>query len=165
MGGIQAILTALAVGAANDGRTDFGVRELDRVTVAPVQQGVNGEVTYRPLQRGSSTNLRALAALASRWGRVTSTWRSPDRNRRVGGVSNSYHLSGRAIDIARRPHVSHAQIAQDLRRNGYHLIESFDEGDHSHFAFGSGAPFRTAIQAVREPSSGGTAWRIVSAPR
>jgi hypothetical protein len=52
-------------------------------------------------------------------------------------MPNSYHLQGRAIDIARRPGVSHAQIAAVLRAAGYNLIESLDEGDHSHFAFGS----------------------------
>jgi hypothetical protein len=29
-------------------------------------------------------------------------------------------------------------IAAELRRNGFHLLESLDEGDHSHFAFGDG---------------------------
>jgi hypothetical protein len=50
-------------------------------------------------------------------------------------VSNSYHLAGRAIDVARRPGVSHFQVAAVLRKAGYELIESIDEGDHSHFAF------------------------------
>lgn len=30
--------------------------------------------------------------------RISSTFRSPARNRAVGGVANSYHLSGRARD-------------------------------------------------------------------
>ena len=34
--------------------------------------------------------------------------------------------------------MSHANLAAALRRSGYHLIESLDEGDHSHFAFGNG---------------------------
>jgi hypothetical protein len=66
---------------------------------------------------------------------VTSTLRTPAHNRRVGGVPNSFHLRGRAIDIARRPGVTHAQIAAAFRNAGYRLIESLDEGDHSHFAF------------------------------
>lgn len=76
--------------------------------------------------------------MGASWGRVTSTYRSPEHNRRVGGVRNSFHLSGRAIDIARKPGVSHAQIAAAFRNAGYYLIESLDEGDHSHFAFGFG---------------------------
>ena len=67
---------------------------------------------------------------------MTSTIRSVAHNRAVGGVRNSWHLSGRAIDIARRPGVTHAQIAAAFRNAGYYLIESLDEGDHSHFAFG-----------------------------
>lgn len=77
------------------------------------------------------------ARLAAVFGTVTSVHRTVERNRLVGGVPNSYHLSGRAIDIARKPGVSHAQIAATLRVAGYNLIESLDEGDHSHFAFGS----------------------------
>ena len=82
-------------------------------------------------------------AIGRQWGRVTSTLRTPEHNRRVGGVRNSYHLRNRAIDIARNPGVSHRQIDQAYRRAGYILIESLDEGDHSHFAFADG-PMMTA---------------------
>ncbi len=64
--------------------------------------------------------------------------RSREHNRRVGGVPNSWHLFGRAMDIARRPGVRHAEVAAELRRQGFHLLESLDEGDHSHFAFADG---------------------------
>jgi hypothetical protein len=75
------------------------------------------------------------ARLAAVFGTVTSIHRTVERNRLVGGFPNSYHLTGRAIDVARRPGVTHDQIATALRRAGYNLIESLDEGDHSHFAF------------------------------
>ena len=77
------------------------------------------------------------ARLAAAYGVITSIYRSPAHNRAVGGVPNSYHLAGRAIDIARRPGVTHRQIAAALEAAGYTLIESLDEGDHSHFAFGA----------------------------
>ena len=93
---------------------------------ALARQGDNA----RPLD--TSTAVR----LAAAYGVITSTWRSVAHNRAVGGVPNSYHLSGRAIDIARKPGVSHRQIEAALRTAGYSLIESLDEGDHSHFAFG-----------------------------
>jgi len=41
----------------------------------------------------------------------------------VGGVPNGYHLT-------------RWEIAAALRQAGFYLIESLDEGDHSHFAFG-----------------------------
>jgi Peptidase M15 len=75
--------------------------------------------------------------LANSFGVVTSTYRSISHNRAVGGVPNSYHLQGRAIDIARRSGVTHKQIAAALLSAGYLLVESLDEGDHSHFAFGT----------------------------
>jgi hypothetical protein len=74
--------------------------------------------------------------ISTAFGVITSTWRSVAHNRAVGGVPNSYHLQGRAIDIARKPGVTHRQIDAALRAAGYNLIESLDEGDHSHFAFG-----------------------------
>ena len=83
--------------------------------------------------------------IGAHWGRVTSTYRSPAHNRRVGGVANSYHLSNRAIDIARRPGVSHSQIAAAYRNAGYSLAESLDEGDHSHFAF---APATASVASL-----------------
>jgi hypothetical protein len=76
------------------------------------------------------------AKLAGVFGTITSTFRTVAHNREVGGVPNSYHLLGRAIDVVRRPGVTHRQIDAALRSAGYSLIESLDEGDHSHFAFG-----------------------------
>lgn len=94
------------------------------------------------------------ARLAAVFGTVTSIHRTPERNRLVGGVPNSYHLSGRAIDIARKPGVTHAQIAATLRSAGYNLVESLDEGDHSHFAFSSAtaSPSVAPILAIQAPA-------------
>lgn len=90
-------------------------------------------------QAGSATHSAespSAIRIAAAFGAITSTWRSVEHNRLVGGVPNSYHLQGRAIDIARRAGVTHRQIDAALRTAGYNLIESLDEGDHSHFAFG-----------------------------
>ena len=84
---------------------------------------------------GKPPSIGSAAALGSQWGVVTSIQRTRERNRLVGGVPNSFHLSGRAIDIARRAGVRHAEVEAGLRRAGFVLLESLDEGDHSHFAF------------------------------
>jgi hypothetical protein len=97
----------------------------------------------------SSFTLNAAAALGSHWGTVTSTTRTREHNRLVGGVPNSFHLLGRAIDIARRPGVSHAEIAASFRNAGFVLVESLDEGDHSHFAFAFGGTGLAAANALR----------------
>lgn len=47
-------------------------------------------------------SLRALNELRARLGRpvrVTSAYRSPEWNKKVGGSKNSYHLQGRAFDL------------------------------------------------------------------
>ena len=160
-------------------QTDFGVRTVSgergvvsvRTHQKVSQQQFTGQTavarepagssaTYTPLGRGRG-DLRAAASIGASWGRVTSTYRSPQHNRRVGGVRNSWHMHGRAIDIARKPGVSHSQIAAAFRNAGYRLIESLDEGDHSHFAFafGGSGPSRTASM----PSKGElTQWGVVT---
>jgi hypothetical protein len=145
--------------------TDFGVRAVSG-EAALVAEPVGAATRAVTSAVSGRINLSAAASLGSQWGRVTSTWRSRERNRRVGGVPNSFHLSGRAIDIARRPGVSHAQIAAAFRNAGYRLIESLDEGDHSHFAFGTGdGPVYRSLkpQAQPERRTASTQWRVVTA--
>lgn len=62
---------------------------------------------------------------------VTSTRRSPARNRAVGGVANSFHLSGRARDSLPPPGMSMERYAAELQRLNPHL-EVINEGDHVH---------------------------------
>lgn len=173
--GLELILAAAA--SAASGGTDFGIRQLaSEPVVSSSQSSVSVHPIFDALPRSGSrisanarpANIPAIVAIGSSWGRVTSTYRSPQHNRRVGGVRNSFHLSGRAVDIARRPGVRHADIAAAYRNAGYHLAESLDEGDHSHFAFGSG-PGRSATVFAAQASTGrsasGTQWKIVMAPR
>lgn len=161
--GIALILLASGtVSAAAE--TDFGIREVGKATRSteppPAGTWALEESPGRPVDMGS------IRQIGSRWGQVTSTYRSPAHNRRVGGVANSYHLRNRAIDIARRPGVSHSQIAAAYRAAGYSLAESLDEGDHSHFAFGTPGRQRRGPQAQMVAVKAGekTEWRIVFAP-
>jgi hypothetical protein len=163
--GVAALLTALGTGAfAQD--TDFGIRAVGNVGTAEPVPAIGPEParTFAPATR---IDMPSVARLGAQWGRVTSTYRSPAHNRRVGGVANSYHMRNRAIDIARRPGVSHWQIAAAYRNAGYHLVESLDEGDHSHFAFGApGEVRRRAPRAQMVVASVGekTEWRVVYMP-
>jgi hypothetical protein len=131
------LIGLVAMVAAADAPTDFGVRTLGRPPVAAVTEPQTAVLPAppRPAWTSGAFRISAAAQVGARFGRVTSTVRSPEHNRRVGGVPNSWHLLGRAMDIARARGVSHWQIAAALRQAGYTLIESLDEGDHSHFAF------------------------------
>lgn len=78
------------------------------------------------------------AALGQKYGiRPTSVQRTQADNERVGGVPNSYHLSGQAADWV-IPQPLKAQFIADAKSNGY---EAIDEGDHIHIepARGGGA--------------------------
>jgi hypothetical protein len=105
-------------------------------------------------------DLAPIKKIGAEFGTVTSTKRDPKHNRDVGGVPNSYHLSGHAIDIARHKGVSHAAIKAAYENAGYKLIESLDEGDHSHFAFASG-PSHNGEPQQRRPVQGG-AERVIA---
>ncbi len=89
----------------------------------------------RAIARGGDTSLDTAVSIGDRFGQITSTIRSAARNKKVGGAKNSHHLTGNAIDIARGKGVTHKQIESAYRRAGYDIVESLDEGDHSHFAF------------------------------
>jgi hypothetical protein len=167
--GIAFILLPFATAAAASD-TDWGIREVGKspASSSPASSEPEPAGTWA-LSTGSlgrSVNMGDIRQIGSNWGQVTSTYRSPAHNRRVGGVANSYHLSNRAIDIARRPGVSHRTIAAAYRNAGYSLAESLDEGDHSHFAFG--APKRRTVrpqaQMVSVKSGEKTEWRIIYAP-
>lgn len=123
--------------ASSASATDFGIRTVPSSSAIYSPEHVEaGSLSFpSPSAAISTFTLRQVTSIGSRFGRVTSTLRSKARNRAVGGVPNSWHLSGRAVDIARAPGVSHVQIADAYRSAGFHLIESLDEGDHSHFAF------------------------------
>ena len=168
--GTLLLLSAAPAWAASS-TTDFGVRAVAgeaALVASPVESATRAMTSaVTNAVTGGRINISAAASLGSHWGRVTSTYRSPEHNRRVGGVRNSYHMSGRAIDIARRPGVSHWQIAAAFRNAGYRLIESLDEGDHSHFAFGTGdAPvYRPLKRNLMQPEqrTASTQWRVVTA--
>jgi hypothetical protein len=181
-----ALLVSATDAWAASNSTDFGIRTVGVRTISgrattvvtnstskallassnlSPERSNNSLSTNLALPMRSGVDLRAVAGLGSQWGRVTSTIRSVAHNRAVGGVRNSWHLSGRAIDIARRPGVTHAQIAAAFRNAGYYLIESLDEGDHSHFAFGgSGVRYASQPRTTQQAStSASTQWKIVTA--
>ena len=154
------------VGGANrvDESMGFGKPEAAPAAKTEAKTVLNPGYLSVPGSGNSPINLSAIAGIGARWGRVTSTYRSPAHNRRVGGVANSYHLRSRAIDIARRPGVAHWQIAAAFRSAGYNLVESLDEGDHSHFAFGGPGEGRSRglrPQIVMAKAGEVTEWRIV----
>ena len=162
MGRIAFACLLLCAGSAAgaESSTDFGIRVFDGTSVTP-------EATPAVIRHeGSSArvDLTAIARIGGQWGRVTSTHRTPAHNRYVGGVANSYHLSGQAIDIARRPGVSHWQIVAAYRDAGYAMIEALDEGDHTHLAFGTPHLRGPRPQMVLKDEGGQTRWRIIYAP-
>jgi hypothetical protein len=69
--------------------------------------------------------------IGSLGGRVTSATRSPAHNAEVGGVPNSYHLTGQARDVVPPQGVALAAFADNLKRSlpGYDVL---NEGDHVH---------------------------------
>jgi hypothetical protein len=160
------LLVVCASDAVAASGTDFGVRLVPSESRGGAVVPVRVEAATSG-QSGGAPSLRSAVAITARMGRVTSTYRSPARNRYVGGVRNSYHLSGRAIDVVPRSGVRHRDIEAALLNAGYRLQESLDEGDHSHFAFDlAGVAARRSATSARVPAppAGGTHWKVVYAP-
>lgn len=126
----------------------------DAPIVAPAPQAAPRPVV-RPQQRRAAApytgnaeqDIRSLAPAA----RVTSTLRSPEDNRRVGGAANSYHLRGQAMDLVPGQGETMAQLESRLRASGKPFSELLNEGDHVHVAW-DGAPVGGA------QSQGGGDW-------
>lgn len=160
------LLVACASDAVAASGTDFGVRLVPSESRGGAAVPVQIESATAG-QSGGVPSLQSAVAITARMGRVTSTYRSPARNRYVGGVRNSYHLSGRAIDVVPRSGVRHRDIETALLNAGYRLQESLDEGDHSHFAFdlaGDSAGRLATSARVPAPPAAGTRWKVVYAP-
>lgn len=60
---------------------------------------------------------------------VTSWWRSPAHNAKVGGQPSSKHLLGLAVDLVLDPGVDRVQLITTARAWGLAVL---DEGDHLH---------------------------------
>jgi hypothetical protein len=108
---------------------------------------------------------------------TTSLYRDPAKNRDVGGVTNSQHMSGTAGDFVVPQSAKPAFIAQ-ARALGF---EAIDEGDHIHVELppgaqmgagggmpgsgGGGGPAASGAPVAPPAQAGGPAWvRPVAAP-
>lgn len=107
--------------------------------------GTPTQVTFDPTTRqyipatvGGSPMGDPFGFLAQAGATVTSGLRTPERNAKVGGVPNSYHLSGQARDILPPTDPQQAAfIQQQAAANG---LEVIDEGDHWHLEPRPGTP-------------------------
>ena len=84
---------------------------------------------------------------------ITSGTRTPERNAEVGGVPNSYHLRGQALDIKPPEGVSLQQFRQTLEARGVPVSELIDEGDHWHLAWGDNGGARVIAQGAEKPKA------------
>lgn len=67
---------------------------------------------------------------------VTSQQRTPQHNAEVGGVPDSQHLSGNAIDFVLPKGTTFEQVKQAMVSHGLPTSELIDEGTHVHWAWG-----------------------------
>lgn len=68
---------------------------------------------------------------------VTSGQRTPQHNAEVGGVPNSQHIPGQAIDFVIPKGSTFAEVKAKLAEKGLPVSELIDEGDHVHWAWGN----------------------------
>jgi hypothetical protein len=85
----------------------------------------------------------------------TNTFRTPEHNRRVGGVPGSFHTRGspddpRAVDLIPAEGESMGQLEARLRSSGANTVELINEGDHIHVAV-DGRPRDPAAPGGEQP--------------
>lgn len=81
---------------------------------------------------------------------VSSLYRDPAHNAKVGGVPNSYHTKGQAGDFVVPPE-QRAAFIQQARSMGYDAI---DEGDHVHVEPRNGAQVASGYGEGQDPFAG-----------
>lgn len=67
---------------------------------------------------------------------ITSGQRTPEHNAAVGGVPDSMHLSGQAVDFVPPKGTTKEQVAAALDKAGLPHTELIDEGTHIHWGWG-----------------------------
>lgn len=110
-------------------------------------RGPDSSLSANDIAADVDARLRAIGAT------ITSGYRDPEHNRRVGGAVNSYHLSNQARDIAKTAGVTLASIREALA--GLDIVELIDKGDHFHVAWtgalrGVSREAKEAERAARE---------------
>lgn len=102
-----------------------------------------------------------LAELESAGVRVTSTTRTPERNKAVNGVPTSRHMSGEAVDLVPPPGMTMAQLAQESRRK-FPNARVINEGDHVHVQWGRGGSAQPAAPQTVRPGQRKPGGRMAS---
>src|SRR5690348_14893457 len=106
-----------------------------------------GAVTFDDLgdaQPFSEDEAKGALNLATSGATITSQQRSQADNARVGGVPNSMHLTGQAMDFVLPPGTDAAAVRAELERQGYPVTEWLAEhkgdphstGEHMHWGWG-----------------------------
>ena len=83
---------------------------------------------YNPASIFSFTTAILVLAVRFRFS-VTSWLRSPARNKSVGGVGDSWHLTALAVDVVLDPGEGEEAFRREAARLG---LKCLDEGDHLH---------------------------------
>ncbi len=104
----------------------------------------------------SITEDQASAAIQSAFpgATITSGARTPQHNAEVGGVPDSQHLSGNAVDFVLPKGTTFQQVKDTIAAHGLPASELIDEGTHIHWAWGAkgqqaGQTYPSTVDALR----------------
>ena len=86
---------------------------------------------WSPSEDEAAEALRGIVPNAT----ITSQQRSPLHNQEVGGVPDSMHTTGQAMDFTLPKGITSDQVRQQLESQGYPVTEYLNEGNHVHWGW------------------------------
>lgn len=173
-GQVQREIEFMNLGQGYGVAADKGTGEVVAEYRAPRIESVSPGETLVEIGGGSSGGMPSppasgnpdeiIAPLLQMGARVTSAERTPERNAKVGGNPNSYHLASRgalARDLVPPPGVSMDEFANVVRQSLPPRWEAINEGDHIHIEPST----RTASLGGAQTRQGGARVVAQGAPR
>lgn len=148
---IESNVKKFAVGGLNDMAADYGLDTEDNYGIATLPGSEEYQYGPRPKEGPLGPWFEEVAKETVPGVRVSGRARTPERNRQVGGVKDSYHLTDNARDFTPPKGMSIGELGDVLKRelgSGYDVVyNTKGHFDHVHVEPGPGG--RPAPKAER----------------
>lgn len=153
---IESNVKKFAVGGLNDMAADYGLDTEDNYGIATLPGSEEYQYGPRPKEGPLGPWFEEVAKETVPGVRVSGRARTPERNRQVGGVKDSYHLTDNARDFTPPKGMSIGELGDVLKRelgSGYDVVyNTKGHFDHVHVEPGPGGRPAPKAELTAAPS-------------